>query len=57
MALLQTQARFLYSNDWGSLPELTNKNGEINSFSCQSQAWSISSMLLALNSISKLPVN
>ena len=57
MALLQTQARFLYSNDWGSLPELTNKNGEINSFSCQSQAWSISSMLLALNPISKLPVN
>ena len=26
-ALLQCHARYLYSNEWGSLPELTNKNG------------------------------
>lgn len=54
MALLQNHARYLYSNDWGSLPELTNKNGEKNAFSCQSQAWSISSIILALNSIKKI---
>ena len=50
-ALLQNHARYLYSNDWGSLPELTNRNGDPNWFSCQSQAWSISSLLLAVNAI------
>ena len=33
------------SNDWKSLPELTNNNGEECYYSCSSQAWSLATIL------------
>lgn len=33
------------SNDWKSLPELTNRNGEDCYFSCSSQAWSLATIM------------
>jgi glycogen debranching enzyme len=35
----------LNSNDWKSLPELTNRNGEECYFSCPAQAWSVATTL------------
>lgn len=54
MSLLQEHIKYLESNEWCSLPEITNKNGEANQFSCHAQAWSISSILMALKEIESL---
>lgn len=54
LALLQPHAKHIYSDEWCSLPEITNKDGERNQFSCNAQAWSISSILMALNAIQKI---
>lgn len=54
LALLQNHVQYIANNEWLSLPELTNVNGEPNHFSCQAQAWSVSSLLLALRSIETL---
>ena len=35
----------LNANEWKSLPELTNKNGEECTFSCSSQAWSLATII------------
>jgi glycogen debranching enzyme len=35
----------LNSTDWKSLPELTNRNGQECSFSCDAQAWSVATTL------------
>lgn len=54
MGLLQEHIKYIQSNEWLSLPEITNKNGQYNNFSCNAQAWSISSILMALKHIEKL---
>jgi len=35
----------LSGNEWKSLPELTNKNGQVCPFSCESQAWSLATIV------------
>ena len=50
-AMLQNHIHYISHNDWMSLPELTNFDGKYNRFSCNAQAWSISSLLLALEHI------
>lgn len=54
MCLLQEHIKYIQSDEWSSLPEITNKNGESNQYSCHAQAWSISSMLMALKHIDTL---
>lgn len=54
MCLLQEHIKYIKSDEWSSLPEITNKNGEYNQYSCHAQAWSISSMLMALKHIDTL---
>ncbi|CAD8122387.1 unnamed protein product [Paramecium sonneborni] len=39
----------LHQNEWYSLPEMTNGNGEYNVFSCRAQAWSIACILEAVS--------
>ncbi|CAD8185334.1 unnamed protein product [Paramecium octaurelia] len=39
----------LHQNEWYSLPEMTNGNGEYNIFSCRAQAWSIACILEAIS--------
>lgn len=34
-----------------SLPEFTNENGELSVYSCDSQLWSIATMLEAINTL------
>lgn len=51
LGLLQNQCKYLLTDEWSSLPELTNRNGQYNDFSCKSQTWSISGFLLAMSSI------
>lgn len=47
MSYLANHKSFLKSNDWLSLPEMTNSNGEFCEWSCPAQAWSISCVLEA----------
>jgi glycogen debranching enzyme len=54
MSLLQEHIKYIQNNEWSSLPEITNKNGEYNAFSCNAQAWSISSILMAVKHIETL---
>lgn len=51
MGLLQEHNNYINNDEWCSLPEMTDKNGEFNRFSCPAQAWSISSLLMAWNVI------
>jgi glycogen debranching enzyme len=44
----------LNSNDWKSLPELTNKNGQECYYSCTSQAWSLATILETINDLDHL---
>ena len=44
----------MFSNDWRSLPELTNKNGQICHHSCVSQAWSLATIIELAHDLSKL---
>ncbi|RNA36596.1 glycogen debranching enzyme isoform X1 [Brachionus plicatilis] len=44
----------MFSNDWRSLPELTNKDGQVCSHSCVSQAWSLATILELAHDLSKL---
>ncbi len=54
LALVQEHSKTIENHDWEGLPELTNKNADYCHFSCQTQAWSISSLILALEEIKKL---
>lgn len=45
MKSLKLHLDFIQKSDWMSLPELTNKFGEICTFSCPAQAWSISTLI------------
>jgi glycogen debranching enzyme len=47
MSFLSKHKSFLQKNDWFSLPEVTNQNGEYNRFSCPAQSWSIAVLLEA----------
>ena len=55
LGLLQIHANYINNDEWCSLPEITNKNGEFNKYSCPAQAWSVSSMLMALQAINSMP--
>jgi glycogen debranching enzyme len=55
MTLLQEHIKHIQGSEWQSLTELTNRNGEYNKYSCPAQAWSISSILMALRKIEQLP--
>ena len=43
--VLLTPRNHIRSDPWASLPELTNENGAFCSYACNSQAWSVSTML------------
>lgn len=47
MSYFANHKKFLKEDEWLSLPELTNANGERCEFSCPSQAWSIGCLLEA----------
>lgn len=51
MKHLINHRNYLISDQWGSLPELTNDNGSFCKDSCFSQAWSIGTILYFLTSI------
>lgn len=38
---ISTYSKYIKSNIWSSLPELTNRNGADCRHSCKAQAWSI----------------
>ena len=46
--------KYIENDVWGGLPELTNKNGAFCSGSCCTQAWSIGTVLEAVEKLSKL---
>lgn len=54
LGLLQEHNNWINNDEWCSLPEMTNKNGEFNGFSCPAQAWSVSSLLMAWNAIQNM---
>ena len=45
---------YIRNDDWFSLPEMTNHNGEYNAFSCRAQAWSVGSVLWAMDAVQNL---
>lgn len=56
MGLLQQHNNYINNDEWCSLPEMTDKDGKFNNFSCPAQAWSISSLLMAWNAIKEIHV-
>lgn len=54
MSYLANHKFFLQNNEWLSLPEMTNANGDFCEFSCPAQAWSISCILEASYDFIKL---
>ena len=44
-SLLYDQFKYFSNDDWMSLPEMTNHDGEFNTFSCRAQAWSVGGLL------------
>ncbi|KAH9945728.1 glycoside hydrolase family 13 protein [Amylocystis lapponica] len=51
---LLTQRHYIKTDPWAGLPELTNKDGAYCSDSCNTQAWSASTILDFLESVHKL---
>ncbi|OII72983.1 Gdb1p glycogen debranching enzyme [Cryptosporidium ubiquitum] len=51
MKHLINHRNYLISDNWGSLPELTNDNGSFCKDSCFAQAWSVGTILYFLTSI------
>lgn len=49
--MLKEAMRYIQFDDWYSLPEMTNHNGEYNGFSCRAQAWSVGCVLSALEDV------
>lgn len=47
--ILKPYIKHINESDWRGLPELTNSNGSYCSGSCNTQAWSIATILEALN--------
>ena len=45
MSYLANHKAFLQANEWLSLPEMTNSNGEHCDFTCDAQSWSIACIL------------
>lgn len=45
---------YIQESDWKGLPELTNANGAYCRDSCETQAWSIASILEAVHSLQEL---
>ncbi|KAL4459433.1 hypothetical protein ABPG74_018046 [Tetrahymena malaccensis] len=56
MSYLANHKRHIIKSEWLSLPEMTNQNGEYNNFSCQSQAWSIATLVEVCYDSIQLPV-
>lgn len=48
---LKNHLNYIQENEWEGLPELTNSNGTFCSGSCNTQAWSISTILEAISKI------
>jgi Amylo-alpha-1,6-glucosidase. len=48
MSYLTNHKFYIEANDWESLPEMTNDNGEFNPFSCPAQTWSIATLIEAI---------
>lgn len=45
MSYLANHKSYLESNEWLSLPEMTNANGATCEFTCFAQSWSIACIL------------
>lgn len=50
-SLIRDEILYLTQDDWFSLPEMTNHDGEFNLYSCRSQAWSVGCLLWALKQL------
>ncbi len=48
MSYLTNHKFFMESNEWESLPELTNDDGQYCEHSCNAQTWSIASIIEAI---------
>jgi glycogen debranching enzyme len=48
MSYLTNHRFYIESNDWESLPEITNDDGEFNAFSCPAQTWSTAALIEAI---------
>ena len=44
-SLIHDQLLYLKNDEWMSLPEMTNHDGEYNGYSCRAQAWSVGCLL------------
>ncbi len=51
--LLKNHNEYLKKDRWMSLPELTNKDGEVCHSSCNAQAWSVATITDAVMMIQK----
>ena len=50
-SLIRDEILYFQQDDWFSLPEMTNHDGEFNQYSCRSQAWSVGCLLWVLKQI------
>ena len=50
-SLIRDEILYIQQDDWFSLPEMTNCDGEFNQYSCRSQAWSVGCLLWVLKQI------